>query len=109
MTEPKDRLQAARLNAGFKSPSEAARVIKTINQNTLISHENGNRALSRKAAVAYGEAFNVEPGWLLYGESNQDPVIEDKELARLISQASQETKDAIRVLLRAQSSEAKER
>lgn len=68
MKKPKDRLQEARAAAGYDSPTEAASAFpREINKNTLISHENGNRELSRKAAEKYGKLFNVEAGWLLYG------------------------------------------
>lgn len=67
-TEPKHRLQEARSNAGFESPTDAARAIRAINKNTLISHENGNRPISRQAAAKYGSAFGVEAGWILFGD-----------------------------------------
>ncbi|RWB29621.1 MAG: transcriptional regulator [Mesorhizobium sp.] len=66
--EPRHRLQQARAKAGFDSPSEAARAFREINVNTLISHENGNRPISKKAAQTYGKAFDVEAGWILFGE-----------------------------------------
>jgi hypothetical protein len=70
MEEPKDRLKAARLKAGYKKASDAARDIKEINKNSLISNENGNRAISKKQAEVYARVFNVEggPGWILFGE-----------------------------------------
>lgn len=68
MSTPKDRLKTARAEAGFKSPSDAARVLKEINVNTLISHENGNRAISRKAAEQYAAVFGRTAGWILFGE-----------------------------------------
>ena len=70
--EPKDRLQAARERAGFESPTEAARAIRTINVNTIISNENGHRPISKKMAQIYGEAFNVSAGWILYGDDKPD-------------------------------------
>jgi len=66
MMEPRHRLQQARAEAGYASPSDAARALRDINKNTLISHENGNRPLSRKAAEKYGRLFGVDPGWLLF-------------------------------------------
>ncbi|MGN6548476.1 MAG: S24 family peptidase [Pararhizobium sp.] len=67
--EPKHRLQKARAGAGFGSPSDAARAFpRELNRNTLISHENGNRAISRDAAEKYGRLFGVSPGWILYGD-----------------------------------------
>lgn len=71
--EPKDRLKEARIRAGYKNPTDAARALKEINQNTLISNENGNRPISRKAAAKYGELFGVEPGWILFGEGQDTP------------------------------------
>jgi phage repressor protein C with HTH and peptisase S24 domain len=68
MKKPKDRLQEARAAAGFDTPTEAASAFpRDINKNTLISHENGNRDISRKAAEKYAKLFGVEAGWLLYG------------------------------------------
>lgn len=68
MEEPRHRLRQAREQAGYKTAADAAAKIRAINQNTLTSNENGNRAVSRKMAEIYGQAFNVSPGWLLYGE-----------------------------------------
>lgn len=71
--EPRYRLQEARAKAGFSSPSEAARAFpRDINKNTLISHENGNRAISKKAAEKYGELFGVTAGWILFSTSDDD-------------------------------------
>lgn len=67
MTTPRDRLRKAREDAGFKTPTDAARAHRELNANTLISNENGNRDISRTMAVRYGKAFGVDPGWLLYG------------------------------------------
>ena len=71
---PNERLREARRKAGYKTPTEAARALKSkgINQHTLISHENGNRPISRKAAALYGKVFNVDPGWLLFGPLGQE-------------------------------------
>jgi transcriptional regulator with XRE-family HTH domain len=60
----------------FETPTLAAadsRVKKLgVNKNTLISHENGNREISRQAAERYAKAFNVKAGWLLYGDDSED-------------------------------------
>ena len=66
MEEPKDRLKQARAKF-FASPTEAATAIREINRNTLISNENGNRAISRKMAEVYAKHFDVSAGWILYG------------------------------------------
>lgn len=69
MEGPKDRLRLARTNAGYETPSDAARANRNINKNTLISNENGNRDISRKMAQVYADAFGVSAGWLLYGNA----------------------------------------
>ncbi|MCO5080911.1 MAG: transcriptional regulator [Rhizobiaceae bacterium] len=66
--QPRERLQLARAKAGFKNPADASRAFRDINQNTLTSHENGNRTISRKAAEKYARHFGVEAGWILYGD-----------------------------------------
>lgn len=71
MDLPKDRLKQARAAAGYDNPTDAARAHRDLNKNTLISHENGNRPLSRQAAEKYGRAFGVLAGWLLYGENGE--------------------------------------
>ncbi len=65
-------MQKARSDAGYETPSAAASALR-INKNTLISHENGNRAISRKAAEKYGTLFGVDPGWLLFGDLGAVP------------------------------------
>lgn len=64
-------MKDARAGAGYKNPTEAARAHRDINLNTLISQENGNRALSRMAAEKYARLFGVRAGWLLYGEDEE--------------------------------------
>jgi len=67
MEYPKDRLRRARAAAGYETPTDAANAFpRDINKNTLISHENGNRAISKKAAEKYGELFGVSAGWILF-------------------------------------------
>jgi hypothetical protein len=69
MELPKDRLKRARAAAGYASPTDAANAFpRDINKNTLISHENGNRPISRKAAEKYGELFGAKAGWILFGD-----------------------------------------
>jgi hypothetical protein len=69
MELPKDRLKQVRAAAGYESPTDAANAFpRDINKNTLISHENGNRPISRKAAEKYGELFGAKAGWILFGD-----------------------------------------
>lgn len=72
MEYPKDRLRRARAAAGYESPTDAANAFpRDINKNTLISHENGNRAISKKAAEKYGELFGVSAGWILFNTTDE--------------------------------------
>jgi len=70
MDSPKDRLKRARVDAGFETATDAAVKLRHINKNTLLSNENGNRAISRKMAQIYADAFNTTAGWILYGEDS---------------------------------------
>ncbi|WP_244498541.1 helix-turn-helix domain-containing protein [Aureimonas ureilytica] len=74
-TTQKDRLQSAREAKGYSSPTEAALAMK-VNKNTYISHENGNRPISKKAAADYAEKLGVSAGWLLYGEHSDSQASE---------------------------------
>lgn len=84
MQEPKERLKQARKAAGFESPTDAANAFpRDVNKNTLISHENGNRPISRKAAEKYGELFGVKAGWILFAEDDgKAPVVNEVSLLR---------------------------
>lgn len=96
--EPKDRLKQARLAAGYETPSDAARALKNkgINKNTLISHENGNRAISRKAAEKYAKVFGVRAGWLLYGEAeNEAPLNRLREVLARVESKPREFQERI--------------
>lgn len=68
MMTPNVRLKMAMNAAGFETPTEVARRFRDINQNTIISHLNGNRAVSKKAAEKYARLFHCTAGWILYGE-----------------------------------------
>lgn len=93
MLEPKDRLRIAREEAGYASPSDAARKLKAkgVNINTLTSAENGNRLLSKKSAALFANAFNVSPSWLLFGTSDGEaktleiPILSEVSAGSLVS------------------------
>ncbi len=87
MDLPKDRLKRARAAAGFETPTDAANAFpREINKNTLISNENGNRPISRKAAEKYGELFGVKAGWILFGDGQEGetaPAVTELTLSRI--------------------------
>lgn len=65
---PHIRLKEARLNAGYKSATDAARSmgVKVV---TYTAHENGGRAFDRDLARLYAKHYGVDPAWLIFGES----------------------------------------
>ncbi|QIG70447.1 putative S24 family peptidase/transcriptional repressor protein [Rhizobium phage RHph_N28_2] len=79
-------MRRAREAAGFQTPTDAANAFpRDINKNTLISNENGNRAISKKAAEKYGELFGVKAGWILFGDGGEaeTPVPSELTLSRI--------------------------
>ncbi|MFC0246430.1 helix-turn-helix domain-containing protein [Falsochrobactrum ovis] len=109
--EPKDRLKLARRNAGFERPTDAARAHKEINQNTLISHENGNRPVSKNAAQKYAQLFGVDAGWILYGEGNGPSSATDPkwaEFTELFSQVGEKEQNTVLELMRSLAAAKKE-
>jgi SOS-response transcriptional repressor LexA len=65
--EPWQRLRQLRKNAGYDTPSDAAKAFGWV-RSTYISHENGTRGLRKAVAGRYEKAFRTKPGSLLYGE-----------------------------------------
>lgn len=59
-----ERLRLARRIAGFNSVTSAARKFRW-NRSTLSAHEVGQNDVSPDAARVYGQAFRVNPDWLL--------------------------------------------
>lgn len=68
MTDPHERLQQARRDAGFDSAADAAHRFGW-KLPTYFSHENGSRGLRKDAAQRYGRAFRVSWAWLLDGSA----------------------------------------
>jgi SOS-response transcriptional repressor LexA len=69
---PGQRLKQARQNAGFTTQREAAERLGFHKQN-LSDHEADRRSISRDNAEAYGKAFRVKPGWILFGDGDVSP------------------------------------
>lgn len=61
-----ERLRRARGARGFETAADAIRKFGW-NTSTYSAHENGQNGISAKAAVDYGKAFKVDPGWILTG------------------------------------------
>ncbi len=82
MAEPHERLRQARIEAGFKTAADFARVFG-IEPGTYNHHETGVRGFAR-IARRYARALNVSVEWLL-GQpdaSPNDPAQMAAELAR---------------------------
>ncbi len=68
----------ARRRKGFEHTTDATRAYGWVGS-TYISHENGNRGISRQAAERYARAYGVSVGWLLTGENPPDWLEGDTE------------------------------
>lgn len=68
-----ERLQKARIAAGYSSKSAAARRLN-VTESAYRAHENGQNEFGVEAAISYAKAYNVSPAWLLLGgEHNRRP------------------------------------
>lgn len=61
------RLELARKNRGFRTAEDACTAFGW-NLNTYLSHESGIRSFI-KSVESYAQAFQVNAGWLMFGES----------------------------------------
>lgn len=66
MDSTAERLKHARTDAGFETPTDAARAIG-VPPPTYLGHENGTTGLRRAAAIRYSKFFGVSIDWLLTG------------------------------------------
>lgn len=90
MTEMHERLAKARRDAGYDTPTEAARA-RGWNEVTYRAHENGERGLRPDAATKYARAFKVSAGWLLTGEL----AMRGKDQVPIIGKVGASTEEAI--------------
>lgn len=72
------RLTQLRKEAGFSNAAEFART-HGFNEGTQRSYENGNRAISRTAAVKLALALKSTPGYILYGDNAAEQLSEGLE------------------------------
>lgn len=78
MKTPSDRLKEARLRAGFETPTAFAKA-HDIPEPTYRGYENGNRALTQRAARQFAPLLSVSVAWLLFGEQ-AEVTEEEKEM-----------------------------
>jgi hypothetical protein len=85
VTDQAERLMQARAQAGYISPTEAARAFGW-KEATYYAHENASRGLTRTTAERYARAFRVSASWLLLGagppdiKSNGEPLLFDHSM-----------------------------
>lgn len=63
-----ERLKKARIDAGFRTVTDAARALG-ITYSTYAGHENGSRQYDADDAVVYARKFKVPMEWLLTGRN----------------------------------------
>ena len=73
--KPHERLQQARLNAGYSTASSAAAAFGWT-PSTYLGHENGSRGLRADAAKRYARAFGVSWAWLMGADEGFEEVID---------------------------------
>lgn len=64
-----ERLKEARLNAGYRTATAAIGAFGW-SSSTYRAHENGQNGFKVDDAKQYGEAYGVNPSWLLLGEGD---------------------------------------
>jgi len=69
-----ERLQQARLNAGYSTASAAAEAFGWA-ASTYLGHENGSRGLRTDAAKRYARAFGVSWTWLMGADEGFEEVV----------------------------------
>jgi len=73
-----DRLKWAQARAGYETQQEAADAIGIKRSRYANWVSEGSGELSKQGAALAAEAFGVPSGWLLYGESQQEPEVVSK-------------------------------
>ena len=66
------RLKEARIKAGYRTATAAIDACGWASS-TYRAHENGQNGFKVEDAKLYGEAYRVNPSWLLLGEGNASP------------------------------------
>lgn len=94
--QPHDRLRKARLAAGLKGPSEAARRFGW-SPNTYKSNENGNAPFSFSAAKEYAEAYGVRAEWLYDGVPPMRATSPDERLVPILGKVGADPEYPLRM------------
>jgi phage repressor protein C with HTH and peptisase S24 domain len=97
MGESNERLEQARIAAGYKSARQAA-IRHGWVPSTYASHENGQTDVPIAAAKLYGRAFKVSPEWIVYGRGSME-ARNMVEIVGLIGLGAQVTKAGEKITL----------
>ncbi|WP_113946213.1 LexA family transcriptional regulator [Pseudochrobactrum asaccharolyticum] len=81
MQDAHKRLRQARLNAGFKSASAAARAMG-VNPITYTAHENGGRGINAEAAKHYAKHLGIDPVVLIFNSTDDTEGSEEQGLVQ---------------------------
>ena len=92
------RLIQARIAAGFRSASEAAKQCGW-RVSTYCSHENGSRGINPLEAKKYAKDYNVSYPWLMTGVGIANSPGIDAELLELDPEDSEKLIEAFRILI----------
>jgi transcriptional regulator with XRE-family HTH domain len=80
MDTPAERLQAARIAAGYATVRDAANALG-MKFPTYAQHESGLRGIPKDKALSYARIFKTTPEWILYGKSSTgEPTIQELEM-----------------------------
>ena len=75
------RLKEARVKAGYRTATAAIDACGWASS-TYRAHENGQNGFKVDDAKHYGEAYGVNPSWLLLGEGNSAPSSKNNEVTK---------------------------
>jgi DNA-binding XRE family transcriptional regulator len=77
MSSPAARLRQARLDADYRTATEAAAALG-MSRDTYLQHENGQRDYDDERCVAYARLLGVTPQYLRFGDASGSVVREVK-------------------------------
>ena len=90
------RLRQAREQAGYETPTDAARAMGIV-ESTYLGHENTHRGFSLATGARYARFFRASFEWLMLGEQ---PYPRDQEIAELIAQIDPDAWEEILPLMK---------
>lgn len=96
MQDVHKRLRQARLKAGYKSASAAARAMG-VNPITYTAHENGGRGINNDALSNYAKHFGIDPVVLIFNSSDETGVNEEQALVQYKKKGALDLADTLQL------------